>query len=60
MSVVGSDYNRAVVRLAGAWVSSRPNVTSGLISRRALAHVDQAFAAESLPLDESVKKGLTG
>lgn len=45
-------------RLAMAWVLNQPHVTSVLIGGRSPEHVDQAFEAEALQLDEQILTAL--
>ena len=47
-----------MIQLALAWVINRPGITSVLIGGRTPAHIDQAFAAEALPLTASLQTAL--
>jgi len=48
----------SMIQLALAWVINRPGVTSVLIGGRTPAHIDQAFAAEALPLTAELQTAL--
>jgi aryl-alcohol dehydrogenase-like predicted oxidoreductase len=48
----------SMIQLALAWVINRPGITSVLIGGRTPAHIDQAFAAEALPLTAGLQTAL--
>ena len=47
-----------IIQLALAWVMNRPGITSVLIGGRTPAHIDQAFAAEALPMTADLQTAL--
>jgi len=48
----------SMIQLALAWVMNQPGITSMLIGGRTPAHLDQAFAAEALPLTAGLQAAL--
>ena len=48
----------SMIQLALAWVMNQPGITSMLIGGRTPAHLDQAFAAEALPLTAGLQTAL--
>lgn len=54
-----AETGRTMVNLALAWVIGQPGITSVLIGARHLGHVDQAFEAEEMGLDDELRAALT-
>ena len=55
---LSAKLDKPMVQLALAWVLSRPNITSVLIGARTLAHIDQAFSAETLAASADIVAAL--
>ncbi len=58
LRTVSSETGLSMIRLALAWVLHRPGITSVLVGARSLDHVEQAFEAEAMSVDEDLQQRL--
>lgn len=58
LRTVAGETGRSMVDLALAWVLGQPGITSVLIGARTLAHIDQAFEAETAGLEPQLRQTL--
>jgi aryl-alcohol dehydrogenase (NADP+) len=52
------ETGRTMINLALAWVIGQPGITSVLVGARHTGHVDQAFEAEQMGLDDDLRSAL--
>lgn len=55
LRTLAAETGRSMVNLALSWVIGQPGVTSVLVGARKLDHIDQAFEAEQMGLDDEVR-----